>query len=187
MTDRLESRSMRCEQAREVIHRVLDGDLMDAVKRNDLEGHLAACESCREFDADLREVRDQLRSLPVVPLPAAALDEVWRRTSRRPGISRVRHWALDWRAVAAAAVLALAFSGVLRWNPNGSAVAPDHDNLARSEAEARYVLQLVGEALRKTEQAAVQEVLTEQVSPALDTLPIRPRSASPDTRRKSET
>ena len=62
----------------------------------------------------------ELRSLPVVPFPDAALEQVRRRTSRGPGNSRLRRWALDWRAVAAAAVLALAFSGVLRWNPNGS-------------------------------------------------------------------
>ena len=73
---------MRCEQAIERIHQVLDGDLMDATERQELEHHLTDCAGCRRADAELRTIQQGLRALPAGSLPDEALEEVWTRTTK---------------------------------------------------------------------------------------------------------
>jgi hypothetical protein len=96
------------------------------------------------------------------------LERVWDRTTRAGG-RRARGWR--WNLAAAAAVVAIVLSGL--WLRNGSApTGPTDAELARAAREARMVLQLTSHALRRTERAAVQEVLTDEVSRALRRVPI---------------
>ena len=44
---------MSCDTARELIHRLLDGELMDAVRREELEEHLDVCADCRRAREEL--------------------------------------------------------------------------------------------------------------------------------------
>ena len=168
---------MKCEQAIERIHEVLDGDLMDAARRRELDDHLSDCAGCRKADAELRTIQQALSAMPAGELPDDALDEVWSRTTKAP-LRPVYHWGI----VAAAAVLVLALLGVWQFGTPG-VVGPTQAELDRAEDEARMVLGLTAKALRKTEQAAFQSVLTEEVSPALRSVPIKWPGASAGRRK----
>jgi len=165
-------RGMSCERARELIHRRLDGELMDAVRRQELEDHLDSCAACRRARAELDSVQAALRALPRIPMRDEALREVWEQTSRsRPDrASRARRW-LDWRPAAAAAALALALWAA--WDLGAVRTGPSPEEVARAAEETRMVLGLTARALREVRQAAVTEVLAEEVSPALRRVPIR--------------
>jgi anti-sigma factor RsiW len=177
----MDAGSGACARARASIHAWLDGE---ASVPTSVEEHLASCVSCRALRDELGIVQRALRSLPHEPMPAAALDEVWRRTSRaseRPA-SPQRRAGLDWRVLAAAAVLALALLGGLRERGLAPAAA-DEEELARAAAEARLVLSLSAGAIRRTERAAVHQVLLGQVGPALERVPIDFPSEDPRRRR----
>ena len=169
---------MKCEQAIERIHQVLDGDLMDATERQELDGHLSACAGCCKADAELRTIQQALSALPASELPDDALDEVWTRTTK----ARIRP-VYYWGVAAAAAVLVIALLGIWQFGPPG-AVEPTQAELDRAADEARMVLALTARALRKTERAAFKSVLAEEVSPALKSVPIQ-WPGSPAGRRKS--
>jgi len=182
MAEDQQRRGMSCERARERIHQVLDGDLMAAESRQRLAAHLAGCPGCRQADAELRALQQALRSIPAVPLPGAALDEVRARTTwQRAGHDRWR----DWRAAAAAVVLALAIYG------SGTAVGPavepgpTDEEVALATEQARMVLGLTGRALRGATETALNEVLADEVSPALQRIPTRLREATRIERRSS--
>ena len=169
---------MRCEQAKERIHQILDGDLMEATDRQELESHLASCDGCRKADAELHAIQQSLHALPADTLPDDALEAVWTSTRKMRG-ARLYQWGM----AAAAAVLAVALLGVWQFGPPG-AVEPTQAELKRATEEARMVLGLTAQALRKTERAAFKSVLAEEVSPALKSVPIKwPGSAA--GRRKS--
>jgi anti-sigma factor RsiW len=157
----------------ELVHRVLDRDLMDAALHLKLEEHLATCAACREARDELTEIQRELRGLPEVPLPDAALRQVWAETIEAEAPRRrFAGWGLDWRGAAAAAVLALALFGLGRsFQPEQT----DPQELARAETEARMVLELASSALSKTERVAVEGVLAGEISPALQRLPLRLR------------
>ena len=178
-------RGMSCETARELIHRVLDGGPMDAVRREELDEHLEACADCRRAREELGAVQSALRGLPVRPLPDAALREVWERTTRRSPeqpVARSRRW-LDWRPAAAAAVLALALYAA--WNAGGVREEPTAEEVARAAEQTRMVLGLTARALRDAKQAAVKDVLADEVSPALRRVPIRWPGRAVEERRES--
>ena len=80
-------RSLTCDQARELIHSVLDGDLMDASRRVALDVHLDGCSACREARAELETIQERLRGLPLTPLADAALDE--QRRDLPGGVGRI--------------------------------------------------------------------------------------------------
>jgi len=176
-------RGMTCDEARERIHRLLDGELMDAVRRQDLEDHLESCAGCRRARTEFGSVQSALRELPQVPLPDEALREVWEQTSRsrtaRP-VARGRGW-LDWRPAAAAAALALALWAA--WDLGHLRTEPTPQEVARAAEETRMVLGLTARALRDARQAVVRDVLADEVSPALRKVPIRwPREAKNERR-----
>ena len=160
-----------CSRAQELIHRVLDGELMDASLHVELDEHLAGCASCRDVRDELTAIQRELQALRTEPLPDAALRQVWAETtdaeaSRR----RFPGWGLDWRAAAAAAVLAVALFGLGRsFQPE----RPDPQELAKAETEARLVLELASSALGRTEHVAVDGVLAGEISPALRRMPLR--------------
>jgi anti-sigma factor RsiW len=176
---------MSCETARDRIHRVLDGELMDAVRREELEEHLESCAECRRAREELGAVQSALRGLPVQPFPDEALQEVWRSTTRSGSARRVaagRRW-LDWRPAAAAAVLALALYAA--WDAGGARTGPTAEEVARAAEETRMVLGLTARALRDAQQVAVKDVLADEVSPALRRVPIRWPGETDKERRES--
>ncbi len=84
---------MRCDAAREAMHRELDGELSPGESRT-LRDHLRACRDCARFAAQLREVADELNALR----EATQLDE------QRP--ARVRRAAGGWGVRSASGALA---------------------------------------------------------------------------------
>lgn len=171
-----------CERAREVTHRLLDGDLLDAERLSRCESHLRICSGCREEADELRQIQDELRAMPVSALPEEALREVLDRTVRQTADGETaRGWFPGWQA-AAAAVLALALFVV--WQAGGRGpVGPGPAEIARAEAETRLVLGLTAEALRRTENAT-EGVLSHEVSPALRKIPIQWPAGSPTGQRR---
>jgi anti-sigma factor RsiW len=160
-----------CRETLEWIHAELDGDLPDARRSALLLRHLADCAACREAEARLREIHDALAALPEVPLPAAALDAVWRRAEGRRRV--------PWRAAAAAAVLAGVVWGL--W-PSG----PSDAELAQAAVQVRKVFRVTSRALREAERAAFREVLAGEVSPALRSVGIQWPAERGDDGRSSE-
>lgn len=153
-----------CAEARERMHAVLDGGLQDAAIRQELDRHVDVCVVCREVQADLVEIQGALRRLPSAAFPDADFDALLARTSRATAVRRLRSWG-DWRAVAAAALLAAAIWSV--W-PTG----PDQAEVDQATAEARLVLMLTAQALSRTQRAAIQGVMTDEVAPALSRVPM---------------
>ena len=167
-----------CTEAMDTFHRVLDGDLMDAVDRTRMDSHLAVCSDCAEKTAQLREMVDQLRGIAESPLPDEALRRVRERTLEASPEGRTRR-GLDWRFVAAAAMVVFATWIGANWYPR----QPEPDRVAlRAAQEARLVLRLTANALKRTEQVALKEVFADAISPALRKIGVR----FPQTSRRSE-
>lgn len=176
----MRSKAVNCEQAMEQIHQVLDGDLMDAADRRELDLHIEGCAACGQASAELHAIQRTLRSLDLAAFPDAALETVWDRTTRQRGGRRIH----DWGGLAAAAMLAFALLGV--WEVGGPRQAqPTQAQLDAATEQARMVLNLTARALRKTERAAVDRVLADEVSPALKSVPIQWPGSSTTGRRKN--
>jgi hypothetical protein len=62
--------SLTCAQAEQAISRQLDGSL-SRTEKSQLRGHLRQCEPCAQLARSLRAQRRAIRSLGVLPLPAA--------------------------------------------------------------------------------------------------------------------
>jgi anti-sigma factor RsiW len=165
-----ERRRMTCAEAMDRIHRILDGDLMDAMLRQELEDHIAACADCRMAQDELGAIHSALGALPELELPDSALEEVARRTSRPLRSARTRPRRAPWWAAAAAAVLAVAL--YVTWDPGDPASYTDEE-VARAAEQMRGVLGLTARTLHEAKQAAFDEVLAGEVSPALQRAPIR--------------
>jgi anti-sigma factor RsiW len=174
MNDSRQAGGLSCEGAREIVHRLLDGDPVDPSREQTYRVHLAACWNCREAEADLRLIQSELRSLPARGLPDTALQRVWRQTSRRKASrpARRRSKVFDWRAAAAAAALAAVLLGVWSTRPP----EPDPEELERAAVEARMVLLLTARTLRRSEETMMRKVFVEGVTPALARAPIPQRT-----------
>ena len=172
---------MICSAAMERVHQVLDGDLMDATDRTSMESHLAVCSECAEAAAQLREMQDTLRGFAETPLPGPALDNVWERSVRAPAAVTRRRF--DWRfAAAAAAVVFVAWIGLRGWP-----VEQRQDEQAlRAASEVRVVLQLTANAIKRSEQVAIKQVFTDEISPALRKVGVRWPEAADDTGKGAE-
>jgi anti-sigma factor RsiW len=70
---------MNCERYQDDIHRLIDGSL-DPAARRDLEGHLRACDRCAATADDLRRVRALAGSLERLQPPASAWDRIAQQT-----------------------------------------------------------------------------------------------------------
>jgi len=163
------TRDTACDGFRELIHRTLDGDLIESEPSRILHAHLADCEACREVESELRLIQHALRGLPNLPMPDDAFEEVLDRTSRsRSGWRR----ALDWRAAAAAAIVALGLWSLWALRPPSS-TEPSRAELEAAAAQVRMVLGLTHDALDRSRETCINELLRGQVSPALQRLPIR--------------
>ena len=174
---------MTCEKIQKLIHDAHDapdGALPEIVRE-----HLANCGSCRELNDDLTALSGALRALPRFPLPAEALDAVWRDTIH------ARHGALSnparlWR-LAAAAVIVMALSTATLYfvfSPTPPALGPSAVALARASAQAEMVLGYTARALAATRIAATDRVLASKVSPAVRGV-TAPRQPMKSARRPS--
>ena len=106
---------MSCERQIERIQELVDGTL-GAIRRSELEQHLARCPECRALKDDLERIRDAAAALPVMPPPDGAWLQIAGRL-RQEG--RVRDLAgasgggvrpYVWLAIAASLVLAAGLS-----------------------------------------------------------------------------
>lgn len=167
---------VECAAARAIGHALFDGDAVGAVRRAELDAHLAGCAGCRDWYDDLARLRRGLRELPQAPFPDDALAELLASTSRsRPGGS-----GFDWRPLAAAAAVTFALLGLFGlagWMDRGERqvagqVDPSDAEVELAAAQARLVFKLTAEVLDKAEHTAVREIV-EEVSPALRRVPLR--------------
>jgi len=171
-----------CRKIQDAIQERMDAPVA-ADLRQAIEAHLRLCGECRSYQEGLDAVRRALVSLPEVPFPDEALALVWERTIRsRPDERHRPSMRFDWRvALAAAAAVTLLFLPALFrpvLDPYSAA------ELARADRDARRVLSLASQTLRRTERAAVNQVLAGEIVPAVRRIPIRwPQSKRPDSRR----
>ena len=170
---------MTCEEVRRLIHEAHDDDPTAPVPEL-VRAHIAACAACRDFEDDLRALTDALRALPHAPLPADALDAVWRETIRaRPGAAPtpMGYWRL---AAAAAFVIVLSTTSLYFLLAPAPPPGPSPVELARASAQAEMVFGYTARALAATRDAAAERVLASKVSPA-----VRGVAASHPSRRPS--
>ena len=156
---------MTCDEIRRLIHEAHDDERANALP-DVVRAHLTTCDACLSLEDDLQSLVHALRSLPSIPLPGVALDEVWRRTVRaRDAAAPVRsHWRLA-AAVAFVSVLSAAtLYLVLAPAPRR---APSAVELARASAQAELVLGYTAHALAAARIAATDRILTSKVSPAV--------------------
>jgi len=157
---------MTCEQTRRHIHEAHDDDSTGPLPEL-VRAHLAACSACRDFKDDILALTRALRALQRAPLPADALDAVWRKTLHaRSGASTTT--AGLWR-LAAAAVLVAALSTATIYFVYAPSPPPGPSpvELARASAQAELVFGYTARALAATRDAAADRVLASKVSPAV--------------------
>jgi hypothetical protein len=115
---------MSCDRRIERIQELVDGSL-GAIRRADLEQHLAQCPACLALKEDLERIRDAAAALPALPPPDGAWLQIAGRL-RQEG--RVRDLAparaprsYAWLAIAAALVIAAGLSIVVLMRSTPSA------------------------------------------------------------------
>jgi anti-sigma factor RsiW len=116
----------QCERARECVSLRLDGELSE-FEQALLSAHLARCELCRSFAAELEGVTARLRSAPLEPLEQPVALPARRRVSSRP---------VEIAAAAALMLTALGVTGALRSiessNPSLTFSSPGVSNVVES-------------------------------------------------------
>ena len=167
------SRELDCNGARETIQSLLDAEIIDAKLEQRLQTHLSHCSGCRALDSDLRTIQGALQSMPETALPDPILQNVWDRTIRADQRSASRFGGFHWKgiAAAAAAIVGITLFGVWQFDESTSQ-SPDAEELQRAARQTRMVLRLTSQALRRTGQVVIRDVLTDEVSPALRRVPI---------------
>ncbi len=99
---------MTCEQAQELIHAYIDGEL-DLVNNLEIEGHLGECEACRSEHQEHLNVRALVRGgAQYNRAPDLVKKRIRKQINSAP---RMRSTSRRWIAAAAAVILTL--SGVL--------------------------------------------------------------------------
>ena len=116
----------QCERARECASLRLDGELSE-FEHALLVAHLARCEPCNQFAAELEAITNRLRNAPLEPLEQPVTLPARRRISRRPA---------EIAAAAALMLTALGVAGAMRTiegsNPSLTFVGPGVSNAAES-------------------------------------------------------
>lgn len=116
----------QCERARECASLRLDGELSE-FEQALLVAHLARCEPCNQFAAELEAITNRLRNAPLEPLEQPVALPARRRISRRPA---------EIAAAAALMLTALGVAGAMRTiegsNPSLNFVGPGVSNAAES-------------------------------------------------------
>ncbi len=167
-----------CSEIRGAIQNRLDGPV-PADRTQQIDTHLAACVTCREYGAEMRTVVSALRDLPAIPLPDDALEAIWQRTSRAPRQPIALRF--DWRIAAAAAIVTVALLPSL-FRP--VVTGPSPIEVARARDEARLVLGLAGQAIRDTKKVR-DHVLNDEISRAFRHVPLRRPARDFDETRRS--
>lgn len=103
---------MRCDDCLDCVSADLDGEL-DERERDEMDAHLAGCESCRTTAAAMRHQHRLLRLHPAEPVP-----DLTRSILDAVPVPSTRRWA--WVGAAAAAVAAVAVT-TLSGSPTTSA------------------------------------------------------------------
>jgi predicted anti-sigma-YlaC factor YlaD len=157
---------MTCEEIRRRIHEAHDDHLVGALPEP-VRTHIAGCGACREFNEDLESLSRALRALPRAPLPADALDAVWRETVDAP--PRALSTLAGFRRLAAAAVFVTALSATTLYFVFAPVRPPQPSvvELARASAQAEMVFGYTARALAATRDAATDRVLASKVLPAV--------------------
>ena len=144
---------MNCEQIRERLDELLDGELSDRDKQA-VEQHVATCDACRaELDA-LRQTTDLVRSLPRAEAPAGLAQSV-RASIAQQAAARSRatlwRWARvgGWLAAAATLVVVIRYVPWETRTDRSTVAAPEPAVSGRMETEKD-----AGPALEKEERAA---------------------------------
>jgi len=120
---------MACERHLERIQEMVDGTL-GAIRRSELEQHLAQCEDCRALKADLERIRDAAASLPQMRPPDGAWLQIAARLRQEGRIQETAEppsrdrWSYGWLAIAAALLLAASASLLVLFRSAGPAPAP---------------------------------------------------------------
>lgn len=174
-----------CVDARQTLQDLLDGPV-DAPRQSSLDGHLVECSDCREVRDGLQAVRDGLRALPGVPFPDDALREVRARTLDATGAGlRGRVWRPAFGSVAALAASLLVVALIIVWDRTPEPVQQlSPEQLEQVRRDVRQVLELTAQALIRTELAAGERVIEDEVSPAIRKIRIQwPEEDPPDDRR----
>lgn len=170
---------MTCDDVRRHIHEAHDDGRVVALPELVLT-HIAACNGCRELNDDLLSLSRTLRELPLVPLPADALDAVWRETIRARSKARSTTagvWRLRAAAIFVTALSTATFYFIFVPAPPSG---PSTVELARASAQAEMVFGYTARALAATRDATAGRVLASKVSPA-----VRGVAASHPSRRPS--
>ena len=132
------------------IHDYVD-ETLGAAERAEVERHLASCGECRALVADLREIHRVAGSLDLREPPVRAWGRIERairlegqhsaeQASRQAGVAAILRSRTTWTWLAAAAVLALAVAGSLRFAPRPATTGtPASQATAQSNATAQVV------------------------------------------------
>lgn len=105
---------MACESRIEQIQELVDGTL-GAIRRSELEQHLAQCADCRALKDDLEKIRDAAAALPPLAPPDGAWLQIAGRLRQQGRIRQApaaasRRLSYGWLAMAAALVLVVGAS-----------------------------------------------------------------------------
>jgi hypothetical protein len=161
---------MTCVKFETAIDDYVDGTLA-AGPREQLEQHLAECDSCRALVTDLQALRGATRSLePVLPAP-----QVWNRIAavieadhrKRSILGMFGLGAFAWQPmVSAATVAAILVGGVwASWRDVSSSVARRPATVARAAPPVVSAIQPVGTTLDAAEQHYTNAIATlEQIT-----------------------
>lgn len=127
---------MTCEQAQELIHAYLDGEL-DFVKTVEVESHLGECEICHSEHRDQRHLRSLVRGSGQYFAAPEFLKKRIGRQIRPASRSISRRW------LTAAAALILTLSGVLLWTIISTRSPSRADDLLAQEIVSSHVRSLM--------------------------------------------
>jgi anti-sigma factor RsiW len=130
----------QCERARECASLRLDGELSE-FEQALLTAHLARCEPCRMFAAELDAITTRLRDAPLEPLEQPVVLPSRRRISTRPA---------EIAAAAALMLTALGVAGAMRTiessNPSLTFASP----VVSNESESREFSDIRRAMIRRT-------------------------------------
>lgn len=183
-----------CREARKALHAEWDGDL-DPTGAAALAAHLAECPACRVAAAGMAALRSDLSQLEPLPFPDRDLQQVWqqtlghqpqttplpRRTSNHQPLPRRPSWLRGGLAAAAAAAAVMA---MIFWAPQppgpSAPPAPTPPEVARAEAQVRWVLGLTNRSLHHTQTVAGSTV-SQTLRPQLSQIPVLKASFADST------
>ncbi len=155
-----------CAAVRRLIESALDGPV-DRERSDAVAAHVVGCEACRDYGDSLRDVCGAVAALETIPLPDAALKQIIENTVEARRVHTFRRTVPAVFAAAAAIALVL-IAPRASWFRADTTV--EADRLAVAARQTSLVLRLTGDALRRVNRLAVEQVLAERVSPAVQRL-----------------